>query len=184
MILAHSPDWGNVPAWVGAFLTSGSLFLAFTLLLRDRRKEERSQADQVSCVLVGAAWTDPTTQKQVSYQAVKIHNHSTMHIMAPKFVARPRHDAPPGTQSRMVTLPPNNRPTFGGNAVSASNIWELFPGEEQVLELNTSGADDHYTYAVEFTDASNRAWERLLPSLALNRMLPRKTNRIKVWLGL
>jgi hypothetical protein len=30
-------DWGNVPAWVGAVLTGGSLLLGFYILLRDRR---------------------------------------------------------------------------------------------------------------------------------------------------
>ncbi|MGW5064206.1 hypothetical protein ACWEQ2_44280 [Streptomyces sp. NPDC004096] len=42
-------DWGTVPAWASAFLTSGSLGLGFYILLRDRRKEERQEALKVVC---------------------------------------------------------------------------------------------------------------------------------------
>ncbi|WP_406551353.1 hypothetical protein [Streptomyces sp. YS-3] len=42
-------DWGTVPAWASAFLTSGSLLLGFYILLRDRRKEERQEALKVVC---------------------------------------------------------------------------------------------------------------------------------------
>lgn len=37
-------DWGTVPAWASAILTSGSLLLGFYILLRDRRKEETEEA--------------------------------------------------------------------------------------------------------------------------------------------
>lgn len=42
-------DWGSVPAWASAILTSGSLSLGFFILLRDRRKEERAVASLVTC---------------------------------------------------------------------------------------------------------------------------------------
>jgi hypothetical protein len=37
------PDWGNVPAWIGA----GALLLAFRIFLRDRRTSDRAQVDSV-----------------------------------------------------------------------------------------------------------------------------------------
>lgn len=40
-------DWGSVPAWVGSILTGGSLLLGFSILLRDRRKGEREQAERI-----------------------------------------------------------------------------------------------------------------------------------------
>ena len=40
-------DWGTVPAWASAILTSGSLFLGFYILLRDRRREELKEANKV-----------------------------------------------------------------------------------------------------------------------------------------
>lgn len=40
-------DWGTVPAWFSAIGTSGSLLLGFFILLRDRRKEERQEAQKV-----------------------------------------------------------------------------------------------------------------------------------------
>lgn len=36
-------DWGNVPAWLGA----GSLLLAFTIFIRDRRNSDRLQVDRI-----------------------------------------------------------------------------------------------------------------------------------------
>lgn len=41
------PDWGNVPAWIGA----GSLLLAFRIFLRDRSRADRAQVD-----VVGVWW--------------------------------------------------------------------------------------------------------------------------------
>ncbi|MEU8034501.1 hypothetical protein AB0C13_39070 [Streptomyces sp. NPDC049099] len=46
-------DWGTVPAWVSAIGTSGSLLMGFHILLRDRKKEERQEANKVIC------WLDP-----------------------------------------------------------------------------------------------------------------------------
>ncbi|MFI2765808.1 hypothetical protein ACH5A3_44730 [Streptomyces echinatus] len=40
-------DWGTVPAWASAVLTSGTLALGFYILLRDRKKEEREEANRV-----------------------------------------------------------------------------------------------------------------------------------------
>jgi hypothetical protein len=45
----HRIDWGNVPAWAGAILTSGTLFVGFTVLRRDKRTAERVQADKIIC---------------------------------------------------------------------------------------------------------------------------------------
>ena len=41
-------QWGSVAQWASAILTSGSLALAFYILLKDRRKSEREQASRVS----------------------------------------------------------------------------------------------------------------------------------------
>jgi hypothetical protein len=38
-----SPDWGNVPAWLGAV----SLLLAFRIFLRDRGTRQRAQVERV-----------------------------------------------------------------------------------------------------------------------------------------
>ncbi|MFJ5883474.1 hypothetical protein [Kitasatospora cineracea] len=63
-------DWGSAPAWVSAFLTSGSLGLGFYILLRDRRKEEITEAAKVF------AWTehdgDVTTTKILNGSASPI----------------------------------------------------------------------------------------------------------------
>jgi hypothetical protein len=42
----HGVNWGDVPTWVASVLTGGSLLLGFSILLRDRRRMDRSQIDQ------------------------------------------------------------------------------------------------------------------------------------------
>ncbi|MET9246760.1 hypothetical protein [Nonomuraea sp. NPDC003709] len=60
------PDWGSVPAWLGA----GSLLLAFRIFLRDRANADRGQVDKVG------AWCElthsPPTDDQQHDSTVKI----------------------------------------------------------------------------------------------------------------
>lgn len=44
-------EWGNVPAWLGTILSTGSVLLAFYIILRDRRKAEREQIAQVIVIM-------------------------------------------------------------------------------------------------------------------------------------
>jgi hypothetical protein len=48
--VGRSIEWGNVASWASALLTSGSLALAFLILIKDRRKAEREQAALVSAI--------------------------------------------------------------------------------------------------------------------------------------
>jgi len=53
MTLAHTAiQWGNVPAWASAVLTSISLLLALYLMLRDRQRDIRAQASRTSAYLL------------------------------------------------------------------------------------------------------------------------------------
>ncbi|MFJ4748737.1 hypothetical protein [Streptomyces albogriseolus] len=49
-------DWGSVPAWFSAVLTSGSLFLGFYIMLRDRRKEETAEARRLVFTCTSTGW--------------------------------------------------------------------------------------------------------------------------------
>jgi|SRR5215471_5917393 len=65
-----SAQWGDVPTWVGAILTSGSVFAAYIALRRTQRQAERRQADHVHVV---------------EYKGtVTIHNRSTAPIYLPQ----------------------------------------------------------------------------------------------------
>jgi hypothetical protein len=44
-------QWGDVPAWVGAILTGGTVFAAYITLRRAQRHAERRQADQIHVVV-------------------------------------------------------------------------------------------------------------------------------------
>jgi hypothetical protein len=72
-----SVQWGDVPAWAGAILTSGSVFAAYIALRRTQRQAERRQADHVHVV--------------IEEGTVTIHNGSTAPIYLPQ-LGRARYD--------------------------------------------------------------------------------------------
>jgi len=72
-----SVQWGDVAAWVGAILTSGSVFAAYITLRRTQRQAERRQADHVHVV--------------IEKGTVTIHNRSTAPIYLPQ-LGRARYD--------------------------------------------------------------------------------------------
>lgn len=66
-------DWGNAPGWVGAFLTSGSLFLAVLILRGDRQKDRRAHADAFFTYPVGSS----TMENNIKVRStVEIHHYN------------------------------------------------------------------------------------------------------------
>lgn len=73
--------WGDVPEWVGAILTSGSVFAAYITLRRAQRQAEMRQAVQIHVV---EDMHDPEQAQRGCKGTVTIHNRST----APIYVAQ------------------------------------------------------------------------------------------------
>lgn len=69
-------DWGTVPTWASAILTSGSLFLGFYILLRDRTKAEQGEAVKV---IFWQTWEDGEAEGVV-YQRIHVLNTATRPI--------------------------------------------------------------------------------------------------------
>ncbi|NKY29419.1 hypothetical protein [Nocardia gamkensis] len=104
-----SIDWGTLPTWVSAFLTSGSLALGFYILLRDRKKEELTEARKVIC------WIDydndahvnhvlNTTDRTVSRVRVLVELRSAANVLEPYHLAniiRPGEEATASTPRRV-----------------------------------------------------------------------------------
>ncbi|MEV6828208.1 hypothetical protein [Amycolatopsis sp. NPDC051102] len=64
-------DWGNVPAWTGTVLTSGSLATAALAYRRSVRDKEREQAGKI------AVWTSPGEGEE---RRLLIANHSDLAV--------------------------------------------------------------------------------------------------------
>ncbi|MEU9756068.1 hypothetical protein AB0D90_23500 [Streptomyces althioticus] len=61
-------DWGSVPTWFSAIGTTGSLIATLTIVLRDRRKDEREDA---ACL---AIWVDPDEKFDSWRPVLRLHN--------------------------------------------------------------------------------------------------------------
>lgn len=78
-------DWGSVPAWVGSILTSGSLALGFYIILRDRRKDERAQAQLIAV----QSHSISSITSPVRTASVSVHNNSGAAIFDAVFLLVP-----------------------------------------------------------------------------------------------
>ncbi|MFD8268510.1 hypothetical protein [Streptomyces althioticus] len=61
-------DWGSVPTWFSAIGTTGSLIATLTIVLRDRRKDEREDA---ACL---AIWVAPEEETDDRRPVLRLHN--------------------------------------------------------------------------------------------------------------
>lgn len=146
----HGINWGTVPTWISSILTSGSLLLGFYILLRDRRKEERSQAALVVC------WNDYRDDSEY----VKIFNTSNRPVTNISVHAHP-YPYRSGPYDKKVAL------TFEGFSVQAF----LMPKEEcesNSFPIHPKKNRWHPEY-VTFEDADGRQWVRFLSSGVLVR---------------
>ncbi|MFJ8546320.1 hypothetical protein ACIRFH_30840 [Streptomyces sp. NPDC093586] len=133
-------NWGTVPTWVSAILTSGSLLLGFYILLRDRRKEERQEALKVIC------WSE-----MVDNESYKIYvlNTAERPVVHARMLVRLAGDV----------LEPVG---LGAGAIR--------PGEEVTARSPRHlGGEKSWPAAVEFQDADGIDWVRDLRSGALHR---------------
>ncbi|WP_306334545.1 hypothetical protein [Streptomyces sp. KL118A] len=142
-------DWGTVPAWASAILTSGSLLLGFYILLRDRRKEERQEAAQVIC------WLEQTAALPHECRRYRTHvaNQADRHVSGVHLVVE--HDPDITEGHRIVDtslLAPLIRP---GEEVSCDGADEVTVKPELVRRFD-----------VTFLDADGTEWIRdLMPDL-------------------
>jgi len=99
-------DWGNVPAWTGSILTSGSLIVAASAFRHSVRSKQGEQAAQVFCTVVDDG-TEPGKERIV--EAV---NDSSVSIYA------------------VTVVIPRERDTFGGATQELYPLKELQPNSK------------------------------------------------------
>ncbi|MGW1109170.1 hypothetical protein [Streptomyces sp. NPDC002540] len=130
-------DWGTVPAWASAILTGGSLLLGFYILLRDRRKEERAEAQGVIC------WTDFDGEESTTY----VLNTTSR----------------PTWQVSLLT-PSSN---LDWSALNNSLVVPLIRGNQEASVTTKRAVEDvdgvwteNTPYAIRSTDADGQEWVR------------------------
>ena len=175
------PDWGNVPAWIGAV----SLLLAFRIFLRDRSKADRAQVDAV-----GVWWeidgkpSFPGGQRVDDIQIrTMVRNASDLPIEAMQiaWTVKTKWAVPDLTQALFPKTDPyypgvyevrdglNDSMRFLGPAKippqktlegqwQTINLTHTAPGKEAWLVPTSEGLECVIVYGL-FTDNAGRRWE-------------------------
>lgn len=175
-------QWGPLSAWVGSLLTGLSLLLGFYILLRDRRKEERAQAQQLAAQYsFGHRFVEG---RRIDDVEVHIHNGSTAAIFDIIFkltplsryrikwnlsnfdseITRVEKSQQAGEISDMYVygramqvlyeeLPPKE---FEGTKARDT----IPPGETRLLQLDMALDQSWYKAEVLFTDIAGVRWVR------------------------
>ncbi|MGW3820084.1 hypothetical protein [Streptomyces sp. NPDC005046] len=120
--------------WASAFLTSGSLLLGFYILLRDRRKEERREAEKVIC------WIEEVDALKQRYRP-RVAN----------FADRP-------VSALYLVIEMCDREN-GNRVLKASTLAPFIrPGEEEAGTERTIAANKVKRVFVAFSDADGIEW--------------------------
>jgi hypothetical protein len=156
-------DWGTVPDWVGGIGTTGALLLGFYILLRDRRKEDRTQAARI---IIRAVSTTQGTGRMV-----RILNKSDRPIFFPSMQygsGRWRRD-PFGYISFRAASDTGDARTF---------VSTLEPDHEAWAEVIRRVDPRKEWFDAVFQDAAGKDWRYDLVSRRLRRGKPRMGNAL------
>lgn len=137
---------GSLADWVTGFATAGSLYLGFTILLRDRRKAEQSEAVQV------VAWFVNRPDGNVE---LTVTNGASRPIVNATFcLASLGDDGKRAALWRILNIAP----------VLASG-----EGRELVIPFADFHANASYPSYIQFRDANGVSWRRNVRSGKLRR---------------
>lgn len=155
--------WGDAPAWFSSIGTVGTLLLGLRILLRDRRKDEQSQAAQIAC------WEESTSSGD--YAAVPLHvfNGSALPIRHPRFYAILVDQA--RTARRVHAIESELDEEFASNdsqyAVeqplvneSGATCHTVSPGQRLSHVLRLARMKESYDVYLMFVDAAGVGWLR------------------------
>ncbi|MEW1548300.1 hypothetical protein [Streptomyces tsukubensis] len=148
-------DWGTVPTWISSLLTGGSLLLGFHILLRDRKKEERSEGLKVVC------WHEYDSDISGTW-TVHVLNTADRPITYPRVITR-------FSIASSVFLEP-----FSIGAILPAGeelTWTSGPREPGAPKVSAVG--------IEFTDADGAEWVRDLDTRELHRRRCQRLTSLK-----
>jgi hypothetical protein len=153
-------QWGPVSTWVGSILTAGSLAVAFSILLRDRRKAESEQARDIQCWVRFEESDVPNGRH--SY-VVTIHNYSGKQILAPR-VEVVEADT---KAERRFTGQPTIIPMRQGTTELVQG--PLMPDAVAIVPFASAYSKEELGLRVIYRDAKGLVWEQDIMNGGLRR---------------
>lgn len=148
-------SWEALGTWFSGILTAGSLILGFSILRRDRQREERAQAAKVSAWFEGHLFA-----KKVS---IYVANHSEQVIRVPVLLLK----APADSDALDQQMPLEPQTVMPGQVAHYA---------DEYLEAPLA----HYKAVVTFTDTAGVAWERDMKTQELRQASRRRiTSAVK-----
>lgn len=157
--------WGTIPAWFSAVGTTGALAATIGIIVRDRRKDARTDAARLAC------WFERPGADEADYSVDQEHTGSL----------RVRNDADRPVYDVVVMVGPDDRMAY----VRKHLTHVLSPDEEATFAVpfRTVGIVSRPPIgpaAVEFQDVDNVSWVRDLENHTLVR---RRKRRLRRYLG-
>jgi hypothetical protein len=151
-------DWGNVPAWIGSVLTSGSVLIAALAYRRSVLDRERGQASQIG------AWLALTGEEGEARPVAKASNSSNAPVyeVIISFPGLPDLSVPELISGSIVTLelPDSAQKFIRSEKRSGSVGLKLF-----FYEIESSRTEEKLVLGeespkIQFRDAVGRWWRR------------------------
>jgi hypothetical protein len=172
-------NWGDVATWVTGSITAGSLWLGFSILRSDHKKEERAQAQRV------LAWSDdrihiPEEWKALPpgllqpHQATINVTNSSEHPVVHYFVyAEPLTERQLRTRAGKTVARSLMASTRFSNAPSADlkvvSTQALPAGQSITVRINMPVIPIAYDLFLRFSDINGRDWTRSVKTSKLWR---------------
>jgi hypothetical protein len=159
-------DWGNVPNWFGATITSGSLMVAATSYRRSVRDKEREQAAKI------AAWVSAVKVDGTEHGIISVRNSSDgpVFVLRVSIVGIPVVDVPELPQNETIAKELELWPILSPQPQTASLIGIRVPIGPVPFELAvdftlertpiTTGTLVHVVESMQFRDSVGRVWLR------------------------
>jgi len=143
----HKIDWGSVPAWAGSILSTISVLLALFIILRDRRRDRREQAQRIA-ISTRYQYTRAKSLHPLKIR-ITIHNTSDAAIWRPYLDIRPKNKWAKTRITRRFN-----------SGLDGKNLRPIAPGESSSLVVYL----DEYREALQirgiFTDQKGVPWAR------------------------
>ncbi|MGW0819448.1 hypothetical protein ACWD00_40770 [Streptomyces viridiviolaceus] len=161
-------DWGSVPTWFSAIGTTGSLLATAGIIVRDRRKDQRTDAARVAC------WTEAPTAYEVgddsvdleAYRFLRVHNTADRPVFDLFALVGPDDSAMYHRHDLGHVVPAGEQATF------------LVPFEQHSF----GPLPPSRPAAVEFRDVERTTWVYDLSAGTLHRRRQRRMRRVRSWL--
>lgn len=139
--------WGTVPDWVAAIGTVGTLAIALAILLADRRKESRRQADGF------VTWYTIT-----SHHGNMKKRSWTLDVFAHNATDSP---IPVGAIRSRASVEPNFiKPLSETEEVGKPPRWDIHPGQQTITSIPLDSDPRSLQIVVDFRDSHGVTWHR------------------------